>query len=140
MLIPTRSVLVVEEALGSLACHVSGDDPVIEVRTGRFLGNITIELSAPGSEYALEDNMASASVEMNDEVGIEEQDQIRNIILRSLTDDLKYVHRNGVNSIRMTVVRSRQMLFYMTLIAFISAVALGLLLKAFGTDAFYQSV
>ncbi len=132
----TRSVLVVEEALGSLACHVSGDDPVIEVRTGRFLGNITIELSAPGSEYALEDNMASASVEMNDEVGIEEQDQIRNIILRSLTDDLKYVHRNGVNSIRMTVVRSRQMLFYMTLIAFISAVALGLLLKAFGTDAF----
>ena len=136
----TRAVLVVEEALGSLvsnsSCGSGEEEDFIEIKTRKFLGNITIELSAPGTEYALEDNMASAAVVMNDEVGHDEQDQIRNIILRSLTDDLKYVHKNGINSIKMTIVKSKQKLFYMTVAALILAVGAGLLLSNLAPSSF----
>ena len=54
----TRAVLVVEEALGSLvsnsSCGSGEEEDFIEIKTRKFLGNITIELSAPGTEYALE--------------------------------------------------------------------------------------
>ena len=134
----TRAVLVVEEALGSLVANAGerGEDAYIEIKTRKMLGNITIELSAPGTEYALEDNMASAAVVMNDEVGHDEQDQIRNIILRSLTDDLKYVHKNGINSIRMTIIKSKQSLFYLTIAALIMAIGAGLLLAQFASGEF----
>lgn len=135
----TRAVLVVEEALGSLVSNYipdSKEGAYIEIKTRKSLGNITIELSAPGVEYALEDNMSSAAVKMNDEVGHDEQDQIRNIILRSLTDDLKYVHKNGINSIKMTIIKSKQSLFYLTIAALILAVGTGLILSNFAPSSF----
>ena len=137
----TRAVLVVEEALGSLVSNYTQcsreDDDYIEIKTRRLLGNITIELSAPGKEYALEKNISSsASIVMNDEVGHDEQDQIRNIILKSLTDDLKYVHKNGINCIKMTIIKSKQTLFYMTIAALILAVVTGLLLANIAPSSF----
>ncbi len=74
--------------------------------------------------------MASASFTDMDIEGEDIRESIRNIILGSLTDSLKYSHKNGINHIRMTVIRSRQSFLYCTLGAMAAAIILGLVFSS----------
>ncbi|MCR5357880.1 MAG: dicarboxylate/amino acid:cation symporter [Lachnospiraceae bacterium] len=129
----TRILLTVEEVAGSLVEHcdkaAADEDPenVIKVVLKKVYGNVVIELSAKGSEYPLADNVKSAS---SDSIGDEDegvQDAIRNILLHSLADDLKYKHKNGTNYISMTILRSNKKMLYQTLGAMAIAIVVGLI-------------
>jgi len=122
----TKALLTVEEAAGSLIKH-GKEDTEITVSLHSFLGSVNVELTSHGEEYSLADNMASSSVSMDDVFSDDVQDTIRNILLRSLTDDLKYRHKNGRNSIRMTIIRSRHAFLYQTLGAMAAAILCGIL-------------
>lgn len=129
-----KVMLAVEEAAGSLLKHnivpegsSSGD---IYVMVKAKLGNVNIELSAKGEEYSLADNMSSAALDSDGEQVDDIQESIRNIILGSMTDNIKYRNKNGINYIRMTVIRSKQAFLYQTLGAMGAAVILGLIFSS----------
>lgn len=128
-----KALLTVEEAAGSLIehCDANASDEKLTVIIKKSLGNISIELSAKGADYPLADDMASASLTgLNDEdEGI--QDSIRNILLGSLANDLKYKHHNGINYIKMTLFRSKRAFLYQTLGAMFAAIILGLIFSLF---------
>ncbi len=134
-----RGTLVAEEALGSLAAHAHGDGEV-SVTVRNVLGDVVIEMSAPGESYSLSSNMASASLALDDDVSVDAQEAIQNILLRSLTENIRYRHRNGRSHIRMTVVRARHAFLYKTMFALLSALALGLLLAQFAPASFNEAL
>ena len=123
-----RAMLVVEEALGSLMAHRKGEDSDMHVRARSRFGTVTIELSVAGEAFSLTENMKSAALSTDGEMDAGTQDVIRNILLRSLTDDLKYRHKNGVNDVRVTLVKSRHAFLWQTLGAMLAAIAVGLIL------------
>ncbi|MCR5686525.1 MAG: cation:dicarboxylase symporter family transporter [Lachnospiraceae bacterium] len=134
-----KSTLIAEEALGSLVAHASSSGQ-LRVSVYRFFGNITVEMSAPGSEYPLLDNMQSAAIPDDDEMGRDALDVIRNIMLRSFADDLKYRHKDGYNSIRMTLLKSKRSFLYATLAALAAAIVIGLIMSAAAPEAVNKGI
>ena len=134
-----KGTLVAEEALGTLVAH--GDEGgEIHVRVRRLLGNMIVEMSAPGEEYPITDNMASAAMPSTEEIGADAQEAIRHILLRSLAADLKYRHRIGRNYIRITIVKSPRAFLYKTLCSLLAAVVIGLLLSSFAPASFNRAL
>ena len=137
-----KGTLVAEEAIGSLVAH-AGEDGELHIRMRRVLGNIQVEMSAPGKEYSLTQHLSSADLpltELDEKIGPEAQETIQNILLRSLAADLKYRHKAGVNHIRMTIVKSKRAFLYKTLCSLFAAVVIGLLLSSFAPDAFNKAL
>ena len=130
--------LTVEEAVGSLIAHSGTSERTepdaseklcIELKGSRR--SLTVELSMKGEEYALADNISSASISVDDDTGAETQAAIRNIILSSVAGGLKYRHRKGVNYIRMFPVKPKRAFLFRTIGALLLGAALGLLCASF---------
>lgn len=130
-----RAALTAEEAAASLIGHKSDPeekgDPYIDLTIRGMLGTVTIELHAAGEEYALEQSMSSDALSLENIPSSDVQDTLRQIILGSYAEGLKYRHKNGVNYIQMTVVRSKNAFLFRTLGAMAAAVLLGLLFSSF---------
>ena len=134
------AMLVVEEALGSLIHHRSGVNSDIRISARSLFGSIILELSVPGEEFSLTENMKSAELPGIRQMNEDTQDVVRNILLRSLTDDLKYRHKNGVNYIRVTLVKCRQAFLRYTLGAMLAAIVVGLILTAAAPATFNNAL
>ena len=130
----TKAMLVVEEALGSLMEHRRGDDTRVSAHA--LLGTVTIELAVKGEQFSLTENMKSAELPKDGEMDAGTQDVIRNILLRAMTDDLKYRHRDGVNYVQVTLVKSKHAFLFATLGAMLAAIAAGLILSAAAPASF----
>ncbi|MBO7348541.1 MAG: dicarboxylate/amino acid:cation symporter [Spirochaetales bacterium] len=130
-----KGTLVSEEAIGSLISHCDGETN-LSITVNHLFGDITVEMSTSGTEYSLSDDMASASLSMDDDIGPQTQETIQNIFLRSLAKDLKYRHRNGVNYIRVTLVKSKQAFLYKTISCLLGAILIGVLLSIFAPQSF----
>ena len=61
-----KAALVTEEAIGSLISHGNRDGKV-RVTVRIFLGTVTIDMAAPGSEYNLTEAMSSATLPLEEE-------------------------------------------------------------------------
>ncbi len=126
-----RAVLTVEEAAGSLINHSikkdNEDEAQIFITIGAFLGNVRIELTAKGEEYSLENNMSSTADYLEEYPMRDIQNSIRRIILNSLTDSIKYRHRDNVNYIQLNVIRSKHTFLYETIGSMLLAIILGIL-------------
>lgn len=129
----TRTLLASEEMMMSLISHADGHKP-LQLSVKRFLGDITIEFSTTGGEYDYAESLRIAAPPEADDIGKEAEDRLRAIILRSFVDDLKYVHRRGVNMLRFTAARSGRRLLYQTLVAMLLAVVVGVLLKSLAPE------
>ncbi len=129
-----KAALAAEEAAVSLISHKSevptGESGKIRVDLRAFGGSVSAELSASGEtfSFAVKDSAVPLD-EWYDSERLEEF--LRNRLLGGLTDSLKYTHRNGVNYIRMTVVRTKQAFLYQTLGALFAAIILGLIFASF---------
>ncbi len=126
-----KAALTTEEAAASIIARCPKEGSQITAVLKAFGGNVSVELSARGERYALTGNALSisAAYENDDEAAVGES--IRNILLGAFADSLKYVHKDGINYIRMTLVRSRQAFLYQTLGAMALAVCLGILFSSF---------
>lgn len=131
-----RAVPVVDEAVESLYEHRKSDEDRIHIRAAKYFGTVVIELSMRGEPYDLTEHMPSALPDSEDYDSPETQSVIRGILLRSLAEDLKYRHRNGVNHIRITLKKTKKAFLFLTLGALALAVAAGLLLSEFGPESF----
>ncbi len=123
-----RVLLAAEESLVKLSSHT---DPGTELQIAliRRLGTITIRLSAPGEAFDLaEDSDFGVPLEMED-VDYDTEMAIRNLVLRSYQDSLKYKHKNHRNTIVITAQKSEKKSLWLTLGALVLAILLGFLLK-----------
>jgi len=129
-----KGTLVAEEAIASLVAHAEKNG-TLRVNVKKFAGSITVEMSAPGSDYSLTDAMTEADVILDSDVGEEMLESIRNIMLTSLADGLKFSHKNGYNNIRITIEKNRRRFLYLTLAALIAGTLVGVVLSLAGPDA-----
>lgn len=130
----TRASLIVEEGLGSLVSHIpeGQTDTEISVKIRNLLGRISIELSADGEEFFIGDDLTR--ITLDDDVGRDTQERIRNLVLKSFAEDIRYSNHNGTNRIRMTIVRNRNMVLYLTLMALVLSLITGILLSNFAGE------
>lgn len=133
-----KGKLVVEEILGSLMEHRRGGDMRISAHS--LLGTVTIELTVKGEPFSLTENMKTAELNADGVMDDNAQDVLRNIMLRSMTDDLKYRHRNGVNYVRVMLVKSKHAFLWQTLGAMLLAIVAGLILSATASTSFNDAL
>lgn len=102
----------------------------------KLLGDITIEISMPGDAYDFMESLQMGLPLAADDIGEDAHSRIRSIILRSFAEDLKYKHRSEIDSVRLTVLRSKRTQLYYTLGAILLAVVISLILKTTAPSAF----
>lgn len=124
----TKAMLVTEETLVSLIQH-GKEGAAVQMSVRRILDDVTIHLSAPGVEYDFAGEVSFGASLDAEEISRETEATIRNIILKSRVDDLKYRYLRGVNQVRFSVVKSKRTLLYHTVIAMLLAVVMGIALK-----------
>ena len=125
-----RAELMCEEALIKLL--EQGDftkKKFILVNVKKFLGDVSIDLSVPGSEF---DFYINAGISFpNDDEDNYAVSAIRNLVLRSFSSDIKYKHQWNYNNVRITAFRSPYSSLYQMLTALILAVMTGFAMKNF---------
>ena len=134
-----KSLLASEEVMNSLLEHAENADWMyLSVR--RILDEVSIEISVPGKEFLFEKALNIGTNIYADDVGPETERAIRGMILKSFADDFKYRCRAGMNTVRISVVKSKQAALYRTLGAMLLAVVLGVILKSLVPEAVYLSL
>ncbi|MBO6108652.1 MAG: dicarboxylate/amino acid:cation symporter [Eubacterium sp.] len=159
----TKAVLAAEEAIGSLVSHKnssgheidrsadpanpiadkanSSDDKGKLILTARHrFGTVTLDISCPGYEYDFADSIDIASVASENEAGTDIQDSLRSILLKAFSDNLKYRHKDRINTINMVLIRSRRAAVYYTLGALLAGVLIGFILNLIGNDGLNAGV
>ena len=136
-----RAELMCEEALVSLLTHgVFTEDSSIRVNISKFLGNVSIKLTAPGQEFAFTGGIDDVFSLDSEEISPEAAESIRNMLLRSFGQNLSYRHSGKYNIITIRAVRSAYSGLYMVLCALVSALITSLLMRAFLPESVYMSV
>ena len=127
----TKARLISEELMTSLISHADTGADYMLLSVRRWMGEIVVEISVPGTAYDFSRSMEMGVPLDTDEIGKDAEMTIRNMILKSFAADLKYRNQSGVNSVRLTVVRSDKRQLYYTLGAMLLAIAVGMLFKCF---------
>ncbi len=120
--------MISEEVLLLLRQHMAEDRPV-SVKIRRVYLSVVIELQAEGTEIEwLENGNIDTAVHLMEEGG---EDSISTLILKAYGDRLKYVHKDGLNKVRIQAEKGEHSQVYSTLIALAAALCAGLLLRNF---------
>ena len=123
-----RATLTAEEAMGALVAHAD-EGSTMEITFLRSLfGNVILEMISHGQSFDLSKNNERVSMHEHEGGSESTQEVLRGILLKSFTDGIKHNHKDGVNRIRMTAVRSRHTFLYRTLGAMLAAILFGLLM------------
>lgn len=130
----TKSMLAAEEVMTALLEH-SGEADLIQLSIRRFFDEISIEIAVAGKEFSFENSLSIGSSLETEDLGPDAERTIRNMILRSVVEDLKYRNRNGVNTVRITVSKSKRAMLYKTLGAMVLAILIGVLLRLAAPEA-----
>ena len=135
----SKSMLASEEVMNALLEH-SEKAEYIYLSVRRVLDEISIEISVPGKEFPFEKSLNIGATVSAEDVGYETERAIRSTILKSFVDDLKYRYRAGMNTVRISVIKSKKAMLYKTLGAMVLAVILGILFKNFMPEAVYLPI
>lgn len=124
----SKTVLAAEEAMGELVSHAKeGSDLVVISRT--FLGTTTIELSACGQAIDIQNILVPSVPDIWADPDAKVSAGLRQLILSNMSKEMKCRHKDGVNTIQLSVTKSSRALI-LTLGAMICAILLGCLLTA----------
>lgn len=107
------AMLATEESLIGLIGHasaaspgneaVASSEPTVSVSVSKWLGNVSIKLSARGERFDLTVDTPFGLQLALDDAGFDAEAAIRNTILRSFGDKLQYKCRGGVNTVCILV-------------------------------------
>lgn len=123
-----RTLLIAEELI-PLLIRNAADGAGLRVRVRRYLGDISVSISAAGKSFNPYIAPADASAGIGEMEDDEAEQAIRAILLKSQGDKLKISHRKGVNHVRILAGRSGQQLLIHTSVALLMGVLCGLLMK-----------
>ncbi|MBR6900686.1 MAG: cation:dicarboxylase symporter family transporter [Synergistaceae bacterium] len=123
-----RAELMCEEALVKLIEH--GDftkEKFISVNVKKFLGDVSVDLRVPGKEFEFYIN---AGISFSDD----DSGAIRDLVLRSFSNQIKYKYARNHNSVRITALRSQYSNLYRMLAALILVVIASFVMKNFMSE------
>ena len=123
-----RAELMCEEALVKLIEH--GDftrEKFISVGVKKFLGDVSVNLSVPGSQF---DFYINAGISFSDD----DSGAIRDLVLRAFSNQIKYKYARNHNSVRITALRSQYSNLYRMSAALILAVIASFVMKNFMSE------
>ncbi len=123
------TALNAEESMLELVAH-SSEESQLSVYSFSFPGSVTFEFSIKGDEYDFPDGISSSITDYLTTDDSSVADSLRRTILYKTGRNLQYKHKNGVNTVRLTVSKSSQTLI-VTLGALFAAIVAGVLLAAF---------
>ena len=124
-----KAVITAEESAEELAAHSSDNSIDIYIRS--FMGRVSVSLTAKGDKFRPVSDKKIENM-LDDETDEALQETIRGILLRSVSDNLKYHHLSGSNRIVFTILRSPKAHLYRTLGAMAAAVVVGFILSSLG--------
>lgn len=134
----TKARLISEELMTSLIGHADSDALYMLLSVRKWMGEIVVEISVPGTAYDFSQSMEMGVPLDTEDIGKDAEVTIRNMILKSFASDLKYRNQGGVNSVRLTVVRSNNRQLYYTLGSMLLAIIVGLVFKLFSPASVNQ--
>ncbi|MDO4329853.1 MAG: cation:dicarboxylase symporter family transporter [Lachnospiraceae bacterium] len=105
------------------------EDSEIEVGFTGLLGNVKLNISAPGEAFDIAESSNVVSGLELDGFDSDAENAIRNLILRARSDTFRYKNKNHRSTIQITVNQSNRKQLYLTLGALVLSVLLGLLFK-----------
>lgn len=131
-----RAEITSEEMLAKLIDNSTGEGS-IRIQIKKALGDISINISVKGKEFDLYGNEGDLSDDIEDE---EAQSVIRSFLLKANDSNLKYSHRDGVNSVRIMTGQSTISTMKLTMGALALGILAGLILKFAMPEAFCDGV
>ena len=120
-----KTELLCEETITQMTAHAP-ENASLGVKIRRSLGDVYVSLQMQGREFDMLDAPESYSDEMSDEHA---QTFFRSLLFRSLGENYKYSHKNGVNKARIAVGASQQSGLIKTIIAMLLGLFVGILMK-----------
>ena len=102
-----RILLAAEESLVKLSSHTDAG-ALLQIAVIRRLGTISIRLSSSGESFDLAENSSFGIPLEIEDVDYDTEMAIRNLVLRSFQDNLKYKHKNHRNTIVITAKKSEK--------------------------------
>ena len=120
-----KAEITAEEMLLRLIENSTGEGS-IRIQVKRMLGDTVINMSVKGSEFDLYSSNKELSVDIEDE---EAQSVIRTFLLKANDSNLKYSHKDGVNSVRIMTGQSTVSSIKLTMGALALGILFGLILK-----------
>ena len=123
-----EAMLLTEESMVRLM-ECTEKKEQLQISIHKHIGISTIQLSVPGDRIAF-DGKSSVGNELNtDEMGPDTEAAIRDIVLRSYANKIKYKNKNGFNCINIIVGMVEQQLATITLLSLILSIAIGMILR-----------
>ena len=128
--LPT-SILAAEELMVKLAANMTAAG-FIQLSVSSWFGEIHVSLSCAGRRIVMPDTSPAAALEslVNGEAADgAEEDLIRDILLRSLKDRIRFRYKNDRNIFVLTVEKGRYQSLWLTLGAFALAVVFAVFVR-----------
>ena len=135
----TKSLLASEEVIRALLEHADSPE-YIYLSVRRVLDEVSIEIAVRGKEFPFEKELDLGTRVDAEDLGPDTERSIRGMILKSFVDDLKYRCRAGMNTVRISVIKSKRAMLYRTLGAMALAILLGILAKSLLPESLYLPV
>ena len=129
-----EALLISEETLLLLSEHAP-ENAGIKVTITRWMGVPRIRLAVPGSPVMLDEHLGTVSI---DQLGEETENAIRNVMLRSYADSIKYRHRRSENILTIVPGIPERILATRTVAAIILSFLTALLLRQMAPDTVVQ--
>ncbi len=125
-----KAVLLCEEAIIKLSKYSSGDG-YLTVRVKQFLGKSVIELRAEGEE--IEELTEGHNISYAAQCLENEEEEVDSglLILKANEGMVKYSHSKGANLVRIRLQKSEQSSMYITLLALVASIFIGLIFRQF---------
>ena len=131
-----RAEITSEEMLLRLIENSTGEGS-IRIQVKRMLGDTVINMSVKGNEFDLYGGKKELSEDIDDE---DAQSVIRTFLLKANDSNLKYSHKDGVNSVRIMTGQSTVSSIKLTMGALALGILFGLILKFIMPEALCAGV
>ena len=115
-----RAELLAEEVIVAFVNH--GEQPELSLSVRKKMGDICVEISAPGQKLDPGEDATHVSEDMS---GSEQEKAIRSIILMAHGEKLKYSHKDGVNNVAIAAGKAERSALIATLIALVLGLGVG---------------
>ncbi len=123
-----RTVLMTEELIPQFIEN-STPEGKIRISVRKFMGEISVTITSEGREFDPFESETDGLFLSNDISDKTKQRAIRSILLKSLENNLKFTHHNGVNTARITVGKSETKRLYLTALAAVLGLLIGFMIK-----------
>lgn len=123
-----RTVLMTEELIPQFIEN-SNPEGKIRISVRKFMGEISVTITSEGREFDPFESETDGSYLSNDISDKTKQRAIRSILLKSLENNLRFTHHNGVNTARITVGKSETKRLYLTALAAVLGLLIGFMIK-----------